>query len=77
MTVAVREEIVVPEGAEISYAPTGVMNGIKLADGTVIKMWIAYEIEDKEGNYTEMDTMMLNEMGIYNDGDLERYVAKI
>lgn len=44
VAVSVTEQVEVPEGATIVMAPTGVISGIKLADGTFLKPWITYEL---------------------------------
>lgn len=69
--ITVRERIDVPDDASLEYAATGFACGIRLADGRIVKPWIALEIEeDDEGH--DMTSDELRAIGIDRDLDFER-----
>lgn len=76
MRITVSEIIEVPEGAEIAYAPTGLVSGIRLADGRVLKPWITYELEE-DGEASDLGHDELTALGLDTGHDLERSIDRL
>lgn len=73
--VTMSEIIEIPDDAEIEYAPTGVVSGIRLADGRTLKPWITYEIEeDEEASDLSHDELIA--LGVDQGLDIERTIEQ-
>jgi len=69
--ITVMERIDVPDDAVLEYASTGNACGIRLADGRVVKPWIALEIEEDDDAH-DMTSDEIRAIGIDRDLGFER-----
>jgi hypothetical protein len=75
MRITVSEMVEVPDDAEILHAPTGVVSGLRLADGRVVKPWLSYEMEEgDDASDLSHDEMLA--LGIDVGLDIERTIEQ-
>ena len=68
ITIHVSQAYTVPRGTKVLLAPTGVISGLKLPTGEVLKPWVVLELyEDAEGKEVceDLSEDELNDLGVY------------
>lgn len=75
--VEVTETVDIPDDAEIAIAPTGAVQGFRLADGRLIRAWIAYEIEEEDGTCRNLTYDEMCALDIGAAEDTERHIQHV
>jgi len=78
ITLTISEEVEVPEGTQIVLAPTGVISGLRLPDGTFLKPCTSYEMyapgEENGDPQGDADTVDLTALEVHVGLDYDRQI---